>query len=67
MHPAKKAPVFDDPSPLPLSHKMQQTLASLRLEGLIPDEASLRDIALFDAKEITKEEFLKRALARAKA
>ncbi|NNM59059.1 MAG: antitoxin VbhA family protein [Legionellales bacterium] len=67
MHPAKKTQAFDAPTPLPLSSKMQQTLASLRLEGLTPDEASMHDIQLFDAGEIKKEEFLKRALARAKA
>ena len=67
MLPAKKINTVDAHSSLALSSEMQQTLASLRLEGLTPDEASMGDIRLFDAGEMTKEEFLSRALARAKA
>ena len=67
MLPAKKIKAVDVHSPLPLSSEMQQTLASLRLEGLTPNEASMSDIRLFDTGEMTAEEFLSRALARAKA
>ena len=63
---AKKINAVDAHSPFPLSSEMQQTLASLRLEELTPNEASMDDIRLFDAGEMTKEEFLSRALARPK-
>jgi hypothetical protein len=51
---------------LPLSSKMQQALASLRLEGVSLSSEVMVDIQLFDAGKITKEELLKRAVLRAK-
>ena len=55
-----------DPSK-PLSEKMRQILASLRLESFTITEESMEDIRLFDAGKITKQEFLARALKRAKS
>ncbi|MFN7098553.1 MAG: antitoxin VbhA family protein [Gammaproteobacteria bacterium] len=53
--------------PKPLSEKMQQILASLRLESFSITEESMEDIQLFDDGKITKQEFLARALKRAKS
>ena len=48
-----------------LSNEMKQLVASLRLEGIELSSKSMHDVKLFDAGQITKEEFIKRAIGRA--
>ena len=50
-----------------LSENMQQALASLRLEGIVLSDETLDDLKLFDAGQLSKEEVLKRVLARIKS
>jgi hypothetical protein len=50
----------------PISNQMQQLLASLKLEGIEISPESMSDVRLFDTGKISKEEFLKRAIGRAK-
>ena len=50
-----------------LSENMQQALASLRLEGIVLSDETLDDLTLFDAGQLSKEELLKRVLARIKS
>ncbi len=45
---------------------MQQMLASLHLEGIVLSPEAMNDVKLFDAGQITKAEFIKRAISRAK-
>lgn len=50
-----------------LSEKMQQALASLRLEGIVLSDETLSDLKLFDAGYLSKEEVLTRLLVRIKS
>ena len=47
-----------------LSEKMQQALASLRLEGIVLSDETLSDLTLFDVGQLSKDEVLSRVLAR---
>lgn len=49
-----------------LSPETLQSIASLQLEGIAVSKEMLDDLVLRDAGKITKEEFLKRAIERAK-
>lgn len=50
-----------------LSQTAKQGLANLALEGIVPSDASLTDLQLLDSGQISVEEYLKRAVKRAKA
>jgi hypothetical protein len=50
-----------------LSPTLQQAIASLYLEGIILDAASITDLELLSSGKISTEEVMKRALARAKS
>lgn len=64
---AKKIHTTSEKKPLHYSKKMQQALASLALEGIALPEGSLKEIALLDSGEMSKEEFIKKTLAIAKS
>jgi hypothetical protein len=64
---AKEFPRASRTDSPPLSEKMQQALASLALEGIELPPESLEDIQKLDAGEMSKEEYLKRVIERAKS
>lgn len=49
-----------------LSPRIQEAIASLHLEGITLTDASLRDLELFSNGELSKEDVIKRVLARVK-
>lgn len=53
-------------SPL-LSERVQQALASLSLEGIELSSDALRDVQKLDVGKMSKEDFLKSAIRRAKS
>jgi hypothetical protein len=50
-----------------LSEDAKRTLIDLELEGIFPSPELLADIRLLDSGKLTKEQFLERAIVRAKA
>jgi hypothetical protein len=58
---------FDSIDAKTLSENTQRALASLALEGIAPSPQLLADLKLVDAGQLTEDEFLARAIARAKS
>jgi hypothetical protein len=50
-----------------LSENTKRALASLALEGISPSPQLLTDLKLVDSGQLTEDEFLARAIARAKS
>lgn len=50
-----------------LSENTKRALASLTLEGISPSPQLLTDLKLVDSGQLTEDEFLARAIARAKS
>lgn len=50
-----------------LSDNVKEVLANLALEGIKPSPELSEDIKLLDAGKLTHEQFLERAIARAKS
>lgn len=49
-----------------LSSSMQQSLASLHLEGIELSKETISDLHLFDTGQLSKDDVLKRAIERAR-
>jgi len=50
-----------------LSENTKRALANLALEGISPSPQLLADLKLVDSGQLTEDEFLARAIARAKS
>lgn len=58
---------FDPADTETLSESSKRALASLALEGISPSPQLLADLKLVDSGQLTEDEFLARAIARAKS
>jgi hypothetical protein len=65
---ARKIPTDDVSEHLPpLSKKVKEAIASLGLEGIVLSPDVMKNVLLFDAGKISEEEFIKKAIERAKS